>query len=97
VLEKRTYVALGGFAVDMLARITRCREADVGGRTARDRKIELPQTIGQGIALCNASALFWRKLDLTSLGDWQELRLRLPYSAYASLRPSSPGVLATNK
>jgi hypothetical protein len=35
------------------------------------------ETIGQGIALCNASALFWRKLDLTSLSDLQELQHKL--------------------
>jgi hypothetical protein len=64
VLEKGTYVALGGFAVAMLARIARCRKADIGSRTAGDRKIESPQTIGQGIALCDASAPFLEEARL---------------------------------
>jgi hypothetical protein len=61
VLEKGTYVALGGFAVAMLAR---CRKADIGSRTTGDGKIEFPQTIGQGIALCDASAPFLEEARL---------------------------------
>jgi len=61
VLEKGTYVALRGFAVAMLARIARCREADIG--SGRDRKIESPQTISQ-IALCYASAPFLEEARL---------------------------------
>jgi hypothetical protein len=38
MLGKSTYVALGGFAVDMLAKIARCREVDVSSRTVRARK-----------------------------------------------------------